>query len=430
MLLDAFLPYQALSLDYRGGVIRVLAEPDSTSDQRRLIEAAVKHGVRTAPAIYHSLGVDVKQNGFPYTVHVSFDKPHKLLSSLDNKIQLVTINASELRLLRQVFDGLLAHVSGGSKVITFALGGVTALNFITHAMLQSKPQSTNKDRVGARKQLEEMFHLFGGISWRKTAPFNFNKEQFLDWLDRQPDSSGELVVFDTSFSGSAIDKLKKLFPEYAESRERFPFATVHLVAIRESVTPIDEEHVPLQSPNGSQVPMKVTYLTVPDLITEDQNELVGYDALKQDDTFAAIGINAILRVVDDNGRCVAVAGGGDVAGFVQRWLHDSPPTTPLAIAAERALVYAAISQILDNQRSREREIILEMANRGVLDKSVRDESLILVEKRFEGAKKRERKAFAIGGASWRQSPQLILHQLKQKGKVVAKIRRAKSARNR
>lgn len=425
-LRQAGVPYQAMAMDYRNGVIRVLAEPESDAAQRKLLEATARHGIRQAPSLYHRLGVVVKRSGYPYTVHVSFDEPSKLLSSLESKIKLVTLKASELASLRQAFEQLATLIPGTDRVVTFALGGITALNYATHAVLSAMPQGAGQERAASHARLEQQCHLFGGISWQKHAPFNFNKEQFLDWLDHLPDLR-RLLVFDTSFRGSAIDKLKKLFTEYAQARDRFPFALVDLVAVRESEDSIASEQLTLHPKLGQQVPLAVTYLTVPDLVTEDQNELVGYDALKQDDTFAAIGINALARVVDDAGKCVAISGGGDVAGSVQRWLRNPPRTQPLTPEEERTVKQAAVTQILENQRDRERSAVLEMANRRVIDVTTRDAELQRVEKRFQGAFVRERAVFEGASSSWRDSPKLIMYQFEQKRHAGAKGNRRASA---
>ncbi len=426
-LREASLPCQAIGVDYRNGVIRILAEPESDSSRRKLIEATTRHGIMQAPMLYHGLGVVVTRCAYPYTVHVSFDKPSKLLTSLEDKIKLVTIKASELVSLRQAFDQLAALVPAADRVVTFALGGITALNYITRNLLSAVPQG-GQQWIAQHAQMEQQFHLFGGISWNKHAPFNFNKAQFLYWLDHLPDVR-QLLVFDASFSGSAINKLKKLFTEYALGRDGFPFDSVHLVGIRESEVPLDPEHLTLQPKAGQQVPLTVTYLSVPDLVTEDQNELIGYDALKQDDSFAAIGINALARVVDDADRCVTIAGGGDVAGSVQRWLRDPPRVRPLSNTEERILKEAAVTQILENQRDRERDAVMAMANRRVIDTATRDAELQRIEKRFQGAFMRERAVFECSSSSWRDSPKPFLHQLQQKGRAAAKRKRGASAKN-
>jgi len=79
----------------------------------------------------------------------------------------------------------------------------------------------------------------------------------------------------------------------------------------------------------------------------------------------------------------------------------------------------AVKQILENQRDRERAAILEMSSREVIDIATRDSELERIDKRFEGAYMREQKVFEGSVSTWRDSPNLIMHQLQQKRRASA-----------
>jgi hypothetical protein len=93
---------------------------------------------------------------------------------------------------------------------------------------------------------------------------------------------------------------------------------------------------------------------------------------------------------------------------------------PLTDIEEQTVKKAAVMQILDNQRERERAAVMEMSNRRIIDLATRDSELQRIQKRFHGAFVRERAVFEGLLSSWRDSPKLILHQLQQKPRGAAK----------
>ena len=141
-LRQAQLLYQSIRFDHRNGVVRILSEPSADRSERDLIKATAEYGLTTVTKASERIKVlVVNRLNFRYSVHLPSHSPTRAPARLSDPIRVTEIKLSQLEALGRAYDALLTHAASADYVVTFALDGVTALNYLVERL---KNECTDK----------------------------------------------------------------------------------------------------------------------------------------------------------------------------------------------------------------------------------------------------------------------------------------------
>ena len=283
------------ALDLRNSVFRIAMDENTTIGQRTSIRESVRQQILKFYPHAKKLKVHVR---LPYiyrfTPHLQISPTAKAMPKFD-EIEEFWLNLTALASLQKAYDTVLAESTDFDFVVTFALGGVPAANYITEKE-DRKDRRSSIDVDARLERLQRKYHVFPGLNWQTSGIDT--KKDLIRWLTGLPKSSS-VLFFDTGTEGNGPRQIHKLIKAYIQDDERVSISRVRVIGVVDG-TSKDQKHQSeiVHVRSGEGVSLSIDYLRVKQVVTEDCQALLGYDSLRKFGLVQPVSTKAVLKITD------------------------------------------------------------------------------------------------------------------------------------
>ena len=255
---------------------------------------------------------------YPFTLHVAA-RPERLAPfGKTHQIVVFDVPIASLRALQDAYAALLSQGRSYDYILTFALGGTSALIHVSQALLAEKGKSGLAFELALR-QVKRQCHLFQGLN---SAGGTAAQAAFTQWLENVTDKA-DVFIFDTGSSGNGARQILPLVRKTIRTARSCSLRRVHVQAIVDR-----EEHKQrkesqrvvigsacgmrrwlsclLKLSRGHYVTLEIDYLHVPHMLTEDCEFLVGHDRNHEFGFIRPVKDSAIMRLLNHRNEPVEV----------------------------------------------------------------------------------------------------------------------------
>jgi hypothetical protein len=252
---------------------------------------------------------------FGYTFHSPAAGVGQLPTTCED-ITEFTLDLKAIESLAAAYKVLWESSREFDLVITFALGGLPALNFVTW-------KDFNVQKLDDPTSLQGKYHLFPGLQW-KMKPES-PKQLLRTWL--QSLSGGRTALFfDTGTEGNGVRETFNVLREHLENCDRSPFTRVVVLGLVDGSSPEQQStQLLLRDRTGSPVQLDISYYRVEDVLTEDVAALAGYESLRTRGIVRPYSSSAVMHILD-SGRKIstiaASASGVVISLLIERKLQE------------------------------------------------------------------------------------------------------------
>jgi hypothetical protein len=266
---------ERVDLRLENGALHVVVEHRPTDQERISIIAAVKHALFCRVADPQRLNLIVSR-GFRllYTshLHTTASAPKKLYLQ---SITRFTIRLSEVIALRDIYTELVRLADSHDFVATVALGGIPGLvHLVENAERREKPED-HADLVPFYDRLRAKY-LCAGLLWSGT---DREADAFFAWMKTIP-SGSSLLLFDTGTVGNRVRRLFNVITERWENETELGLRRVTILGVVDGqVTSQRIEQKRVHA--GEETALLLTYHHVPRVLSEDCQELLGFESSRQ-----------------------------------------------------------------------------------------------------------------------------------------------------
>jgi hypothetical protein len=128
--------------------------------------------------------------------------------------------------LAEAYLELIERCKDYDVVVTFALGGVPALNFVTVSEFETL--TSGVDSSEHLQEMQQKYHVFPGLLWKMDAE---SPQQILTaWMDSLSGQKSALF-FDTGTDGSGVREAVRILEAYVQDREHSPFSRITVLGV-------------------------------------------------------------------------------------------------------------------------------------------------------------------------------------------------------
>jgi hypothetical protein len=325
---------------------------------------------------------------YPFTLHLRGPVTPLAPARLAEGVTEVNVRLGDVASCQDVYEEVSRRAAAADFVATFALGGLVPLQFVARIERGSRSQEAFERDLRA---LQRKYHLFPGLLWEGAH----GPPAFRAWVDSLPDRS-RLLVFDTTFTGNAVNRIRNVLKEHADSSAVVPTLDVEVLGVLDlsrGKLPDPEEMI-LPAKSGKEIRVRSEVLGVTSLVTEDRVELVGYDSLRIRGGVSAQWSSAVVLVEDDTSKVVQVIGTRSLAvtfgdlldGHIRPVALDEP-----MVAMSQAL---AVRMSISEAARQERDELQRALRKGLVNPGEYDEEMRRISAAEKGARKRYEKFFA------------------------------------
>lgn len=372
-----------VELRLENGSIKVVVSHRPTPEEQKAVAESVKRKFRGQVADTKKLRIQVTR-GFRmmYTMHLKARTQAPQVFQSLQKLTIFKVTASEIVGLRTVYDDLVGRSNAHDFVATTALGGVPGLLHIVESVEdRERPEDINEwgpfyDRLRSR------FHLFPGLLWSDTTA---EAGQLFAWLRSLP-SGCSVLLFDTGTDGNGVRRMSNVVRERLSVDEDFGPARITIIGVVDGRNERQaKERAKLRHASG-QTELTVAYHHVPKVLTEDCQQLLGYDSMRQKLMFQSLRSNAVVELVTDDGGHIqtvgAMSGASALRGLIRQ--HPVGQSSESNDAADVNRFLAGM--ILHASLKSEWEMLRNAVAYGLIDEDTANKEAV-------GAEKRARKVF-------------------------------------
>jgi hypothetical protein len=186
---------------------------------------ATKDVLRGAARAASPVGVKVEDPPvYPFSLHLTGPVHQVQLPTQRDGVATVELLADELTDLRTAYQEVARECANADRVATFAMGGIPAMQFATRLARNAYPD--DDAFLAAVQDRQSRFHVFAGLLWTDDSR---NEPIFTGWLDTLGPRA-RVLVFDTSFSGGAIGRIRNAIAAWA-ARCADPVPNIALVGV-------------------------------------------------------------------------------------------------------------------------------------------------------------------------------------------------------
>lgn len=241
---------------------------------------------------------------YPYDLH-GVDVAALTAPTPSGNISVVRANKSDVDQLRAAYDSLLPDILSCTHCAAFACGGIVFLNYAVSLFCRHCWGRARIVDLNQLKTCQDRFHLLPSTTWQ-VAKDNATKNceaELLNWLTTVQ-SAPQILLVDTSFSGGGIKNIRRIIEE-SPSNQPLPkdvllCGIIDLARYGANDLPQDET-VPL--PGGRRI--RVRWIGVPSLVSEDVVDLLGYRRCKMQTTLKPEWPETVLVLNTDQSNAVS-----------------------------------------------------------------------------------------------------------------------------
>ncbi len=307
-----------VELRLENGSVKVVVSERPTVDEQQKVAESVKTKLQDHVADATALRVQVTR-GFRYmfTMHLKTKtqtpKKHPSLQHLT----MFKVAVSEVMGLRTVYDDLVRHSNSHDFVATTALGGVPGLLHIIEAIDERDRPDDVDEQPAFFERMRQRFHLFPGLLWSETSS---EADLLFGWLQSLP-AGCSVLMFDTGTDGSGVRRISNCIQERMTPNVPFSPALLSIIGVVDGVNERQKiERVVFDHTNG-RTTMAVEYQHVPNVLTEDCQQLLGYDSIRRQMMFQSLHSNAVIELVDDEGQHIQTIAAMSGASALRRLIR-------------------------------------------------------------------------------------------------------------
>lgn len=310
-----------VELRLENGSIKVVVFQRPTPEEQKVITNSIKRTLRGQVADTKKLRIQVTR-GFRsmYTMHLKArTQVPKVFQSLQ-KLTMFNVTASEILGLRTVYDDLVRRSTAHDFVATTALGGVPGLLHIVESVEDHERPEDINEWGPFYDQMRHRFHLFPGLLWSDTPA---EADQLFAWLRSLP-SGCSVLLFDTGTDGNGVRRMSNCVRERMSVDENLGPAQITIIGVVDGRNERQaKERVKLRHASGQTV-LTLDYRHVPKVLTEDCQQLLGYDSMRRELMFQSLRSNAVVELVSDDGRHIQTVGAMSGASALRRLIRQHP----------------------------------------------------------------------------------------------------------
>jgi hypothetical protein len=306
-------------LRLENGGIYVIVERRPTEQECQTVASAVRQALAGRVADPERLKVLVRR-GFRlmYTSHLrSASQAPKHLAGLQLATRF-TIRLSEITGLRSVYDDLVHLAAEHDFVATTALGGVPGLlHLLESAEKNDKPEDYT-DWGPFYDTLRAKYHLFPGLLWSGTDQ---EADLIFGWMKTlHPGSS--LLFFDTGSVGNGARRFLKVVKERCGERSPLGLSRITILGVVDGQHPSQKGEDTLLDHGNGQTRVILNYRHVPRVLSEDCQELLGFESARREMMYRSANASAVIEVVSDSGEHIQSLAAMSGASAVRRLIRE------------------------------------------------------------------------------------------------------------
>ena len=367
-----------VELRLENGSIKVVVFERPTAEEQKKIANAVKRKLRGQVVDTKKLRVQVTR-GFRmmYTMHLrARTQAPRVFQSLQT-LTMFKVAASELLGLQTVYDDLIRRSITHDFVATTALGGVPGLLHIIESIEdRERPEDIN-EWGQFYECLRSRFHLFPGLLWSGTSA---EADQLFAWLQSLP-SGCSVLLFDTGTDGNGVRRMSNCVKDRLSESQGFGPTRITIIGVVDGHNNRQNtERSKIKHANG-QTEITVDYHHVPTVLTEDCQQLLGYDSIRQQMMFQSLHSNAVIELVADDGQHIQTVGAMSGASALRRLIRQHPNGSGIATEDAVHVNRFLAGMILHASMKSEWQMLQNAVEYGLIDVDTANKEAVGAEKR-------------------------------------------------
>jgi hypothetical protein len=338
-----------VELDYVNADIRVIATNRVDQQERAMIEQAIREQLGRC-GLNTDCPIHVTRPGqLSFTSHMT-KRPHATRPLQANgNVMRFDIDVQQLLALREAEAQLRSEAEQAAVTVTFALGGTSTLVRLSQLEFEQRRPRDPRDVPDFTDEFVKRYHLFPGLGCDKRLEI---PPLFGQWLERLP-ATDKVLIFDTGSKGNGPRAILNLLKEVIPQSQQLAVDLISIVGIVDSTDSSQQEKdVKLGTGAGREVHIRIRYLRVPRVLSEDCEILLGYHQNRELGYLLPLRDTAVFRLVDGGGRCLQIRGTDNASQTYQTLMsaalrQPSGRGQPLTAELERAIVAQLIEMTAD-----------------------------------------------------------------------------------
>jgi hypothetical protein len=372
----------AVDFDFANCLVRVCV-PEGTPQ-------TTANALRKAARLASPVGIDVANPPeYPFTLHLRGPVHQVRLPAQRDGVAKLELLAAELTHLRRAYREVSTECGNVDSVVTFAMGGIPGMQFVSRLVRNDYADDTAF--AAAIRARQQKFHVFPGLLWTDDGR---NVPIFTSWLDSLSPGT-RVLVFDTSFSGGAIGRIRNAIEAWA-AQQAGPVPSILLLGVldlQRLERQLEDSAENIPTAGGVTLRLIIRFIRVPSLVTEDVTNLVGYEATRGAGAIEATWTSAVLEVRNADGALVDVRGTRTLPATFAELLDADPPVVPLTKATGVAGAAMGVLVCIRQAATTERDELVRAGAARLLDGDTLRHELKRVRAEEKGALKRYRAFF-------------------------------------
>jgi hypothetical protein len=306
-------------LRLENGGVYVIVERRPTEPEYISVASAVKRALTGRVADPERLKILVRRGSrLMYTSYLrSASQAPKHLASLLSATRF-TIRLSEIIGLRNIYDELVRLAYEHDFVATTALGGVPGLlHLLEYAEKNDKPEDY-ADWASFYDNLRGKYHLFPGLLWSET---DREADSLYDWMKSLPVNSS-LLLFDTGSVGNGARRFLKVVKDRCAGESSLGLGRITILGVVDGQHASQKAEDTILTHATGQTRMVLSYHHVPRMLSEDCQELLGFESVRREMMYRSANASAVIEVVSDLGEHIQSLAAMSGASAVRRLIRE------------------------------------------------------------------------------------------------------------
>lgn len=372
-----------VEFDYVNALIQVITIRRVAPQERALIEQAIREqlgrcGLNTNCPIHVT-----KPSQLSFTSHMT-KRPHATRPLHANgNVMRFDIDLEQLLSLREAETQLRSETEQAAVTVAFALGGTSTLVRLSQLEFELRRPRNPLDVPAFTDELAKRYHLFPGLGWDQQLEV---PKLFGQWLESLPQTY-KVLIFDTGSKGNGPRAILNLLEEAIPQSQQVAVDWISIVGIVDGTDSAQQEKViELVSATGRKVRVRIRYLRVPRVLSEDCEMLLGYGRNRALGYLLPLRDTAVFRLVDEQERCLQIRGTDNASQTYQDLMsaalaQPSGRGQPLTADVEKSIV-AQLIQVTADIESHDLQGCYEM---GLIGRPEFERELVGIKARFAAA---------------------------------------------